>query len=155
MSKVGASKPTGIIQPVTHTHIPEALNHNNCYLFLRYNQQDVSFLSLFTSIVLYMFRVEPPPIIRSSDCTYSFWYLSNHAATCCNHGWDRTKQTWNMHSVIEINKMRKMTSCWLYLRNISEDACTYECQSCYVCQYSMRSKGKLRLLNIAVIYAAE
>jgi hypothetical protein len=35
-----------------------------------------------------MFRLEPPPIIRNSDCTYSFWYLSNFAATCCDHGWD-------------------------------------------------------------------
>jgi hypothetical protein len=51
-------------------------------LFLRYNQQDVTFLNLFISITLYMFRVEPPPIIRSSDCTYSFWYLSSLAATC-------------------------------------------------------------------------
>jgi hypothetical protein len=38
-----------------------------------------------------MYRVEPPPIIRSSDCTYSFWYLSNLAATCCNHGWAETR----------------------------------------------------------------
>jgi hypothetical protein len=37
-----------------------------------------------------MFRAEPPPIIRSSDCTYSFWYLSDFAATCCDHGWDGT-----------------------------------------------------------------
>jgi hypothetical protein len=39
-----------------------------------------------------MFRVELPPITRSSDCTYSFWYLSNLAATCCDHGWDVTQQ---------------------------------------------------------------
>jgi hypothetical protein len=42
-----------------------------------------------------MFRVEPLPIIRSSDCTFSFWYLSNLAATCCD----------------------QVASCWLYLRN--------------------------------------
>jgi hypothetical protein len=34
--------------------------------------------------MLYMFRAEPPPIISSSDCTYSVWYLSNLAATCCS-----------------------------------------------------------------------
>jgi hypothetical protein len=38
-------------------------------IFLRYNQQDVTYLNLFISITLYMFRVEPPPIITSSDCT--------------------------------------------------------------------------------------
>jgi hypothetical protein len=38
-----------------------------------------------------MFRVEPPPIIRSSNCTYSFWYLSNLAATCCDYGGDGTQ----------------------------------------------------------------
>jgi hypothetical protein len=58
-----------------------------------------------------MFRVEPLPIITSSDCTYSFWYLSNIAATCCDHGWDRTEEsqvlvmggvsTRNMRSVVE------------------------------------------------------
>jgi hypothetical protein len=107
-----------------------------------------------------MFWVEPPPIIRSSNCTYSSWYLSNLLATCCDHGWDGTAapsqplsqqvaarfdkyqelyvqfellmmgggSTQNMQSVIEINKLRKVTSCWLYLRNISEDALIYECQ---------------------------
>jgi hypothetical protein len=44
-------------------------------IFLRYNQEDVTFLNLFISITLYMFRVEPPPIIRSSDCTYSLCLL--------------------------------------------------------------------------------
>jgi hypothetical protein len=38
--------------------------------------------------MLYMFQAVAPPIIRSSNCTYSFWYLSNLAATCCYHGWD-------------------------------------------------------------------
>jgi hypothetical protein len=57
-------------------------------IFPRYNQQDVTFLNLFISVILYMVRVEPPPIIRISDCTYSFWYLSNFAATCCDNGWD-------------------------------------------------------------------
>jgi hypothetical protein len=59
-------------------------------LFLIYNQQDVTFLSLFISVTLYMFRVEPPPVMRSSDCTHSFWFLSNLAATCCSHDWDGT-----------------------------------------------------------------
>jgi hypothetical protein len=33
-----------------------------------------------------MFRVEPSPIIKSSDCTHSFWYLLNLPANCCDHG---------------------------------------------------------------------
>jgi hypothetical protein len=61
------------------------------HIFLRYNQQYVTFLNLFISITLYVFQVEPPPIIRSSDCTYSFWYLSNLAATCCDHGLTNTR----------------------------------------------------------------
>jgi hypothetical protein len=32
----------------------------------------------------------------------------------------------NMHSVFEINELRKVTSCWLYLKNIFEDARTYK-----------------------------
>jgi hypothetical protein len=59
-------------------------------VFLRYNHQDVTFLNLFISIMLYMFWMEPPPIIRSSDSTYSFWFLLNLAATCCDHGWHGT-----------------------------------------------------------------
>jgi hypothetical protein len=39
----------------------------------------------------------------------------------------------NMYSITGINKLRKVTSCWLYLRNITEDARTYECQICCVC----------------------
>jgi hypothetical protein len=40
--------------------------------------------------MLYKFQAVPPPIIRSSKCTYSFWCLSNLAVTCCYHGWDGT-----------------------------------------------------------------
>jgi hypothetical protein len=119
-------------------------------VFLRYNRQDVTFLNLFISITLCMFRVETPPITTSLDCTHRLWYLLNLAATCCDHGWDGTPaarfdkyqklcvqsellmmgegSTRNMQSVIEINKLRKVTSCWLYLRNISEIALNYECQ---------------------------
>jgi hypothetical protein len=108
----------------------------------------------------YMFRVENPPIIRSTDCTYSFWYLSNPAASCCHQGWDGTTcfgwkihppsgaqpvhtasgicqifdkyqklyvqsellmMSWgynlNIYSVIEINNLRKVTSCWMCIRH--------------------------------------
>jgi hypothetical protein len=46
-----------------------------------------------------MFQAVPLPIIRSSNCTYSFWYLSNFAATCCYHGWDGTG--------LDVNSMSK------------------------------------------------
>jgi hypothetical protein len=47
--------------------------------------------SQFISITLYVFRVEPPTIIRSSDCTYSFWYLSKLAATEFHPKHDRSR----------------------------------------------------------------
>jgi hypothetical protein len=45
---------------------------------------------IYFNKMLYMFQAVPPPIIRSSNCTYSFWYLSKLAATCCCHSWDGT-----------------------------------------------------------------
>jgi hypothetical protein len=56
------------------------------------------FLTLFISIkMLYMFQAVPPPIIRSSNRTYSFWYLSNYAATCCYYGWAGTAVEQQFH----------------------------------------------------------
>jgi hypothetical protein len=40
--------------------------------------------------MLYVFQTVPPPITRSSNSTYSFWYFSNLAASCCHLGWDGT-----------------------------------------------------------------
>jgi hypothetical protein len=40
---------------------------------------------IYFNKTLYMFQAVPLPIIRSSNCTYSFWYLSNLAATCCSN----------------------------------------------------------------------
>jgi hypothetical protein len=84
-----------------------------------------------------MFRMEPPPIIRSLDCTYSFWYLSMLGkyqklyvqSELLMMGGGCTR---NMYSFIEINKLRKVTSFWLYLRNIhntvlSENWDSWEC----------------------------
>jgi hypothetical protein len=34
---------------------------------------------IYFNKMLYMFQAVPLPIIRSSNCTYSFWYLSNLA----------------------------------------------------------------------------
>jgi hypothetical protein len=36
--------------------------------------------------------------------------------------------TRNMHSATEISRLRKVTSHWLYIRNISDDAWPYECE---------------------------
>ena len=46
---------------------------------LIYFQQDAIIHSLFISVILlYIFRVVFPPIIRSTyNCIYSIWYLSN------------------------------------------------------------------------------
>jgi hypothetical protein len=81
-----------------------------------------------------MFRVEPPPIVRGSDCTYGLGWNCSFIPTTIATGSSKVWQipeavcmvraltmgggsNQNMHRVIEINKMRKMTSCWLYLRN--------------------------------------
>jgi len=41
-------------------------------------QQDATLHSFYFWKLLYMFRVVPPPIIRSTyNCIYSIWYLSN------------------------------------------------------------------------------
>jgi hypothetical protein len=45
---------------------------------------------IYFNNTLCMFQAVPLPIIRSSNSTYSFWYLSNLAANCCYHGWDGT-----------------------------------------------------------------
>ena len=43
-----------------------------------YIQQDATLHSLYIWKLLYMFRVVPPPIIRSAyNCIYSIWYLSH------------------------------------------------------------------------------
>jgi len=45
---------------------------------LIYIQQDATLHSYFIWKLLYMFRVAPPPIIRSTyNCIYSIWYLSD------------------------------------------------------------------------------
>jgi hypothetical protein len=54
--------------------------------------------------MLYMFQAVPPPIIRSSNCTYSFWYLSTLAATCCYHDLDGIR-------------LRNVAFCWLHFGN--------------------------------------
>jgi hypothetical protein len=94
---------------------------------------------LFISITLYKFRLLPPPFIRRSDCTYSFSSLSNLSATCRDFRvpfqpwWQQVAarfgkyeklyvqsellmmgggSTRNMWSDIELNKLRKVISCW-------------------------------------------
>jgi hypothetical protein len=80
-------------------------------------------------ITLYVFQAVPPPIIRSSNCTYSFWYLSN-----CNNICNKLLVNinialiWCVYNVcvhiyiyiyfIEINKLRNVASCWLHFGNI-------------------------------------
>jgi hypothetical protein len=58
------------------------------------------FLNLFISILLYMFQVVPPSIIKSTNCTYNIRYCQTNTVACRYRGWDRT------------------ASCWLYFRDI-------------------------------------
>jgi hypothetical protein len=77
---------------------------------------------IYFNKMLYMFQAVPPPIIRSSNCTYSFWYLSNLAASCRYHGWDGTGLDANRLKLVEyfmeINTLRSLASCWLHFGNI-------------------------------------
>jgi hypothetical protein len=36
---------------------------------------------IYFNKTLYMFQAVPPPIIRSSNCTYSFWYCQTLLVT--------------------------------------------------------------------------
>jgi hypothetical protein len=52
-----------------------SVHRNNIVIHI---QQDTTLHSLFFCKLLYMFRVVPPPIIRSTyKCIYSVWYLSH------------------------------------------------------------------------------
>ena len=86
---------------------------------------------------LYMFRVVPPPIIRSANnCIYSIWYLShrycylplaagsNNGVTntrCCRYS--RLRSWWwvvvppeTCRAVSRKNKLCNVASCWTYIR---------------------------------------
>ena len=52
--------------------------------------------------LLYMFRVVPPPIIRSANnCIYSIWYLSRRYCYLCNVSsyWIYIQQDATLHSL--------------------------------------------------------
>jgi hypothetical protein len=51
---------------------------------------------IYFNKMLHMFQAVPQPIIRSSNFTYSFCYLSELVATCCYHGWVWTSSIPNM-----------------------------------------------------------
>ena len=52
-----------------------SMYRNNILIYI---QQDATLHIYFIRKLLYMFRVVPPPIIRSTNnCTYSIWYLSH------------------------------------------------------------------------------
>jgi hypothetical protein len=66
-----------------------------------------------------MFRVVPPPIIRSTyNCIYSIWHLSDRKllpAVCApDDGWRYHRK--HIHQFPEINKLCNVASCWIYIR---------------------------------------
>jgi len=107
------------------THITIQNNFN-------YNKQNETIFYLFISKTLYMFQAVPPPIIRSTElhtqlqvlsplrsisattpassstgdntwsCVYSYVLLMMGRGTA-----------WNMYSVLEMNKSKIVSSCWL------------------------------------------
>ena len=85
--------------------------------------------------LLYMFRVVPPPIIRSAyNCIYSIWYLSHRYcyllliaagrssgvtnSRCCRYScmtpddglWYHPK---HVEQFLDINKLCNVASCWI------------------------------------------
>ena len=75
--------------------------------------------------LLYMFRVVPPPIIRSAyNCIYSIWYLSHRYCWQIPDGVDTVVCTpddgWRSHprhveQFPDINKLCKVASYWIYI----------------------------------------
>ena len=63
-------------KPITVFNVHGSLHRNNILIYI---QQDATLHSSFFIWKLpYMFRVVPPPTIRSANnCTYSIWYLSH------------------------------------------------------------------------------
>jgi len=92
-------------------------------MFGEYNHQDTTFLSLCVSIrcstcFRWVFR-------RSSgaqNCTYSVRYMSDQYLTLYVQFWalddGRKTRLKHVEHLTEINKLRKVASCWLYSANI-------------------------------------
>ena len=63
-----------------------------------------------------MFRVVPPPIIKSANnCIYSIWYLSHrycYLSLSCR-GWRYHPK--HVEQFSGINKQCKVASCWIYI----------------------------------------
>ena len=59
------------------------LYHQQTVLFLYFLKVATLHSSFISEKLLYMFRVVPPPIIRSTyNCIWSIWYLLTVTATC-------------------------------------------------------------------------
>jgi hypothetical protein len=95
---------------------------------------------IYFSKMLYMFQAVPLLIIRSSNCTCSFWYLSNcngifnkllliillqfdKYRSCMYNlsSWwwaEEPPETCRAFYFIEINKLSNVASCWLHFGNV-------------------------------------
>jgi hypothetical protein len=87
--------------------------HKSVHLqYIRKMQPTRCYVSPFFYFIkfLYMFQAGHPPIIRSSVCTYSFWYCQNLLLpSAIMIGMEL--------QFIEINKLRNVASCWLQFGN--------------------------------------
>ena len=79
-------------------------------VFSKYNQQDATFLNLFTSIRhSKCFRWLFHPSLGAQNCTYSVRHLSDrYCYLLLKH----------VECLIETHKLRNAASCWLYSENI-------------------------------------
>jgi len=60
---------------VTELNVRGSVHRKNILIYI---QQDQRYTVYFIWKLLYMFRVVPPPIIKSANnCIYSIWYLSD------------------------------------------------------------------------------
>ena len=89
------------------------------------------FLDLFISInYSACFRRFLRPSSGAQNFTYSVRYSQTNTAACCYRGWDveyvqfcdpddgRRNRLKHVEQFIEINRSRKVASCWLYFRDI-------------------------------------
>ena len=123
--------------------------------------------------LLYMFRVVPPPIIRSAyNCIYSVWYLSHRycylpLAAGSSNGVTNTRhcryscmRSWwwvgvppeTCRAVSSYNKMCNVASCWIYIGIFlwctdpwTLNFCNFDCSATcwYKCSTSNQCKSKL------------
>jgi len=115
-------------------------------IFVEYNHQDAAFLNLFISVICSTcFRQFFRPSSGAQNCIYSVRYLSEQYCCLLSAGSSnkyltlyvqfrapddgRKNRLKHVEHLTEINKLRNVTSCWLYSTNTS--TCSHLCVLLY------------------------